>query len=165
MSEATSEKAAEVTAETAASAATETEADGFKSEHSKQAVLADLAKEREQRKALQEKLDAFESANLTEIEKAQKQAAAVAERAEQLERDNWRLNALAEHPVPAEYRDLVTGSDADSFMASAEKVSKLATANTATPTTPKPDLTQGATSALPLNGDALENALRAKLGI
>lgn len=164
MSETASEKTAEVTAETATKAA-ETESDGFKSEHSKQAVLADLAREREQRKALQEKLDAIESANLTEIEKAQKQAAAVAQRAEQLERDNWRLNALAEHPVPAEYRDLVTGSDAESFMASAEKVSKLATANSAAPAAPKPDLTQGASSALPLNGDALENALRAKLGI
>lgn len=83
-------------------------------------------------------LQQIEDAKLSDIEKAQKERDDVATRAQNLERDNWRLAALAEFPVSKENRDLVTGTDAASFLASAERVSKLEAASTGKSGRPSP---------------------------
>ncbi|MBG6083246.1 hypothetical protein [Zhihengliuella flava] len=76
-------------------------------------------------KALQDRYDQLTEKDLSEKEKAEKRAKEASERAEQLERENWRLAALAKHPVPEDYQDLVVGQDAESFLSSAERISKL----------------------------------------
>lgn len=70
-------------------------------------------------------LQKIEDAKLSDIEKAQKERDDAAAEAAQLRTDNARLAALAKHPVPAGYQDLVTGTDVASFEASAKKISDL----------------------------------------
>lgn len=71
------------------------------------------------------KVQAAEDAKLSDIERAKKEAADAAAEAAKLKADNARLAALAEFPVPKEYQDLVTGTDAASYLASAKKISDL----------------------------------------
>lgn len=73
-------------------------------------------------------LQQIEDAKLSDIQRAQKEAADIAAEAATLKLENARLAALAEHPVPKDYQDLVTGTDAESFLASAKKVAALAAA-------------------------------------
>jgi colicin import membrane protein len=73
-------------------------------------------------------LQQIEDAKLSDIQRAQKEAADAATTAASLRLENARLAALAEHPVPKDYQDLVTGTDAESFLASAKKVAALAAA-------------------------------------
>lgn len=91
-----------------------------------------LKSERDARKAAEKrateaesKLQAAEDAKLSDIDRANKKAADAEARATQLEAANARLAALAEHPVPKEYQDLVTGTDEASYLASAKKISEL----------------------------------------
>lgn len=59
----------------------------------------------------------------------------------------------------------LTGGDKETLTRQAQRLAALS-ASKSTPTTPKPDLTQGGTGAPPaLNSSALEEALKAKLGI
>lgn len=90
-------------------------------------------------------LQQIEDAKLSDIQKAQKEAADAAARVTALESANARLSALAKYPVAEEYQDLVTGTDAASYEASAKRVSELV-AKTQTPGTPKPDPSGGARS-------------------
>lgn len=71
------------------------------------------------------KVQAAEDAKLSDIDKANKAAADVATENATLKADNARLAALAKHPVPEDLQDLVTGTDAASFEASAKKISEL----------------------------------------
>ena len=71
------------------------------------------------------KIQAAEDAKLSDIERAKKEAADAATETAQLRQDNARLAALAAYPVPKDYQDLVTGTDAASYEASAKKVSEL----------------------------------------
>lgn len=73
-------------------------------------------------------LQQIEDAKLSDIQRAQKEAADAATTAASLRLENARLAALAEHPVPKDYQDLVTGTDAETFSASAKKVAALAAA-------------------------------------
>lgn len=91
-----------------------------------------LKAEREAREAAEKELAEFraekqksEDAKLSDIDKANKAAADVAAENATLKSDNARLAALAKHPVPADYQDLVFGTDAASFEASAKKISEL----------------------------------------
>lgn len=89
-----------------------------------------LAKERnsESYKTLEQKAKAYdeaEEANKTELQKA-------LERIQQLETDNKRqqhdnliASACLRHNIPAEYADMVTGSDEESVNKSAERLAKL----------------------------------------
>jgi len=70
-------------------------------------------------------LQKIEDAKLSDIQKAQKDADDAKARVTALESQNARLSALATHPVPEEYRDLVTGTDEASYLASAKKISEL----------------------------------------
>lgn len=73
----------------------------------------------------QARLQADADAKLSDIDKANKAAADAAAETATLKSENARLLALATHPVPEDYRDLVTGTDADSYLASAKKISEL----------------------------------------
>lgn len=91
-----------------------------------------LKAEREAREAAEKraadaeaKIQAAEDAKLSDIERAKKEAADAAAETAKLRQDNARLAALAKHPVPEDYQDLVTGTDAASFEASAKKISEL----------------------------------------
>lgn len=83
------------------------------------------AAEKARADAAEAQLRAAEDAKLSDIEKANKAAADTAAENAKLKSDNARLAALAEHPVPKEYQDLVTGTDEASFLASAKKISDL----------------------------------------
>jgi hypothetical protein len=91
-----------------------------------------LKAEREAREAAEKraadaeaKIKAAEDAKLSDIDRANKKAAEAEERAAKLASDNARLAALAKYPVPEDYQDLVTGTDAATYEASAKKISEL----------------------------------------
>lgn len=131
---------------------------GFKSEESKAAVLADLARERDARQALEARLDAFSQAlggnatadkpeDLAEtVKNLQAQFAA-----SQLEATKLRI--AAEKNIPAEYHDLLTETDPEKLSAQAEKVGALVAANAAANATPEfqanPGQGQGGGAASP----------------
>lgn len=71
------------------------------------------------------KIQAAEDAKLSDIQRAQKERDDQAAENAKLKAANARLAALAEHPVPKEYQDLVTGTDEASYLASAKKISDL----------------------------------------
>lgn len=132
--------------------------EGFKSEESKRAVLADLHKERETRKKLQAKLDEIESASMTDVERAKKEAEEKVP-AEVAERLRGYLTTL--HDIDAEDAALyLTSNDPETLLKQAAGLAK----RNAAPVTPKPDPTQGAQSALALNGDGLTEALARAVG-
>ena len=136
----------EVTAEaeeTQAGEAAEKAEDTFKSEHSKQSVLADLAKERDERKALQARLDEIETANLSELEKAQKVASETQAQLAALTQENLRNSVALSKGVPADLVPFLTGDTEEALGTQADTL--LARLNA--PTTPKPDPTQGSKAA------------------
>lgn len=75
--------------------------------------------------AAEAKLQAAEDAKLSDIQRAQKERDDQAAENTKLKAVNARLAALADHPVPKEYQDLVTGTDEASYLASAKKISEL----------------------------------------
>jgi uncharacterized protein (DUF885 family) len=132
-----------------------------------------LESERAARKAAEKsaadlaaKLKAIEDANLSEIEKAQKAAADARAELDRISKENLRNSVALAKGVPADLVQFLNGDTEDDLNAQADTL--LARLNAA-PTTPKPDLSQASTAGepgrpLPLNGDPLEAALRAKLG-
>jgi hypothetical protein len=83
------------------------------------------ATEKARADAAEAKLQAAEDAKLSDIQKAQKERDDTAAENATLKATNARLAALAKHPVPEDYQELVTGTDAASFEASAKKISEL----------------------------------------
>lgn len=75
--------------------------------------------------AAEAKVQAVEDAKLSDIQRAQKERDEQAAENATLKATNARLAALAEHPVPKDYQDLVTGVDEASYLASAKKISEL----------------------------------------
>lgn len=125
------------------------EVDEFKSEESKQAVLADLKAERDRRKALQAELEQFKSAEaeaakaqMTDLERAQSEAQEALKRAEKAETERLRYQIAATHSI-TDQDDIelfLTGGDEETLT---RQAGRLAQRNSA-PNNPKPDLTQGA---------------------
>jgi hypothetical protein len=103
--------------------------------------------EREARKAaektaseLSARLKAIEDANLSEVERAKKAAEESAAELANLRRENVRNSVAISKGVPAELIEFLTGDTEEEVTAKADLLmSKLNT-----PTTPKPDLSQGA---------------------
>lgn len=83
-------------------------------------------------------LQKIEDEKLSDIDRARKDVAEAAALTASLRLENARLAALATHPVPKDYQDLVTGTDAESFLASAKKVAALAAAATGKGNLPDP---------------------------
>lgn len=114
-----------------------------------------------QLKAILAEREEAETAKLSELEQAKRAATESATRLAEYERTTIRQKVALEKGLPASLVGRLQGDDEESLSADADAL--LALLNT--PTSPKPDPSQGAKAALPLNGDALEQALRNKLGI
>jgi hypothetical protein len=111
----------------------------------KDAVLADLAKERRQRQAvererqaLEKRLKDFEDRDLTEIQKAQKQAAEATKELEQLRAESLRQRVALKHEIPSDLIGNILGSTEDEMESSAAVLARYAK-----PKAPRPDHTQG----------------------
>lgn len=120
--------------------------DDFKSPESKQAVLADLKKEREARQALADELSQIkasqdqttkalaEAFGLTGEPKTEDLAETVKNLQQQMaasQLEATRLRIAAEHNIPAEYQDLLTETEMEKLSAQAEKVGALVAAQAA----------------------------------
>ena len=115
--------------------------EGYASDHSKHAVLADLTREREARKAAEARLKEIEDANLSEIEKAQRDAEEYRSKLASLQVENARSRIALEKGVPSDLIEFIVGEDEEQMAAKADLLmSRL----NSTPSTPKPDFTQGA---------------------
>lgn len=114
-------------------------------------------------KALKSRLDAIEAEKLSDLERAQKQAQEFQQAAEKANAESLRWRVAAQYGISADDAEtFLTGADEATLTRQAERLTALAK----TPTTPKPDLSQGGKETIPaLNSDALERALRDKLGI
>ena len=130
-----------------------TEADAPLGEGGKRALDA----ERQARRAA-------EAAN-RDLQKEAQEAREVAAKAA-ADAARWRI--AASHGInDADAEMFLTGSDEVTLAKQAARLVELRATSTAPAVAPRPDLTQGGsgTATLPLNGDGLEAALRAKLGI
>ncbi|WP_028265928.1 hypothetical protein [Arthrobacter sp. MA-N2] len=133
--EITSEAAAQAAADAAAKAAADAAAaDAAKTAGEKlgEGGIKALQAERDARAAAEKraadaeaKIQAAEDAKLSEIDRAKKERDDQAAENAKLKATNARLAALAEHPVPKEYQEFVTGTDEASYLASAKKLSEL----------------------------------------
>ena len=89
--------------------------------------------------AFKAKLDEIEAANLSDLEKAQKQAQDAQEAAAKATAEALRFRVAAKHGISDEDADLfLTGSDAETLEKQAARLMER------TPTGPKPDPSQGA---------------------
>lgn len=127
-----------------------------------------LDAERKRANALDKQLKAIlaeredaETAKLSELEQAKRAATEAAARLAEYERTTIRQKVALEKGLPASLVSRLQGDDEEALSADADALLALLNA----PTSPKPDPSQGAKAALPLNGDGLEQALRNKLGI
>lgn len=119
----------------------------------KEAVLADLAKERKARQAVQERLKeleplaakakALEDAQKSETERLTEQLEQFKAQAAKAEAENLRLKVATESGLPADLHEFLVGSDEDELRAKAQKL-MAATAAATAPRAPAPDPTQGA---------------------
>lgn len=130
------------------------------------AALAKANAEAKENRIKAKELDGLKQAQMTELEKAQAIAAESQQFAEQARAESLRLRIALKHGISDEDASVfLTASDEDGLTKQAERLAALSAAKSATPTTPKPDRTQGGTATPPaLNSDALEQALRNKLG-
>lgn len=92
---------------------------------SKDAVLADLAKERDRRQAAEDALRKYQDAEKTDLERAKDSAKEAETELQTTQRELWLYKALADHPVPSEHRHLVKGDTEEDVRAAAEAISKL----------------------------------------
>ncbi|WP_182357771.1 hypothetical protein [Tomitella gaofuii] len=103
--------------------------DSFKSEQSKNAVLTELYAERDARKALEAKVRAFEDRDLTDQQKAQRDADANKSRLAEVERDLSaerlradRLEAALAEGLPASWAPRLQGKTLEELQADAKSV-------------------------------------------
>ena len=130
------------------------------------AALTKANKEAKDNRLKASELDQLKQAQMSELEKAQTAAQAAAAEAATAKAEALRWRIAAKHGISDEDAEtFLTGSDEESLTKQAQRLASLAT--TSNPATPKPDLTQGGQGAPTpaLNSDALEEALRSKLGI
>jgi hypothetical protein len=128
-----------------------------------------LQAEREARKVAEKanaelaaRLKEFEDSKLSELERAQKEAAENAAELARLRTENVRSKVAIDKGVPADLVEFLTGDTEGDIAAKAD----LLLARLNTPGTPKPDPSQGAKGgATALNGDPLLDTLKNKLGL
>jgi colicin import membrane protein len=108
---------------------------------------------------LKAKLDKIEAANMSDLERAQKEAADAKEIAAKATADALRFRVAAQYGITEEDAELfLTGTDAETLTKQATRLKDR------TPTTPKPDPSQGAQNEHALNGDGLTEALSRAVG-
>lgn len=131
------------------------ESEEFKSEESKQSVLADLKKEREQRKAMQAEIDRFkaaeaeaEKAKLSDIERAQTEAKEAQANAEKYQAELLKMRIAGKHGVTddEDIELFLTGSDEETLTRQAERLAQ----RNSGPNNPKPDPSAGPKGEPPL---------------
>jgi hypothetical protein len=130
-----------------------------------------LKAERDRAKALEKQLNAaterltqMEQANESALEKAQREAREATEAVQAAQMETLRFRIAAETGITENVDLILTASDESTM----RKQAALWVERTPTTTAagPRPDLTQGGSgAAAALNGDGLEQALKAKLGI
>lgn len=104
-----------------------------------------LEQERKDRKAaekaakeLSDRLKAIEDQDKSELEKAQSRLAELEEQYGQERAQRLRFAAASEHGIPADYLDLLTGTDEETLSAQAVKVAELVKAKQAPQFAPNP---------------------------
>ena len=108
---------------------------------------------------LKAKHDEIEAAQLSDLERAQKAAQDAQEDAAKARVDALRFRVAAQYGIAEEDAELfLTGSDAETLTRQATRLKDR------TPTTPRPDPTQGAQQAPALNSDGLTQALARAVG-
>lgn len=114
---------------------------------------------------LKRRLDQIEAANMTDLDKAKKEAADAREAAEKANAEALRFRIAAKHQISADNAELIlTGPDEATMERQAALWASTAAANQQAG--PRPDLTQGGQADPPaLNGDPLLDTLKDKLGI
>ena len=133
-------------------------------EGGKKALDAERAARKAAEKAaadLQKQLDEINRANESALERAQREAKEAQEAAAKATADALRFRVAAKHGISSEDADLfLTGTDEATLERQAARLVER------TPTSPLPDPTQGGQGTPPaLNSNALEQALKSKLGI
>lgn len=140
-----------------------------------QAELNDVVKDRLARERakfadydeLKSQVDQFKKAQdsgKTAVEKLSEQVASLKSDLSKKEAETLRLGVIAQHEIPAEYQDLVQGATEEDLSASADKVAALISKSDLGPSrTVIPG--EGERTALALNGDGIEKALKDALGI
>jgi hypothetical protein len=112
--------------------------------------------------ALKARLDKLEAANMTELERAQKEAQEAKAEVEKIPSyvaDHLRDHLTELHSISAEDRELyLTSNDPATLLKQAVGIAAR------TSTNPKPDLSQGAQHPHALNGDGLTQALERAVG-
>jgi hypothetical protein len=98
----------------------------------------DLTQERRQRQALEKRLKEIEDRDLTELQKAQKQATEATKQLEELQRESLRQRVALKAGIPAEHIHRLQGSTEQELAADAAELAKLLT-----PKAPRPDPSQG----------------------
>ncbi|WHT21015.1 DUF4355 domain-containing protein [Crossiella sp. CA-258035] len=89
------------------------------------------AKEAEKRaKELEDRLKEIEDKDKSELEKAQSRLAELEQASSSAEAKLRRYEIAAKHSIPADYMDLLTGSDVDTLESQAAKIATLVKANT-----------------------------------
>lgn len=122
------------------------------------------AAERE-RDALKTQLDKIAEASLTELEKAQKEASEYKVTAEKAVVESLRFRIAAEAGIAEDVDLILTAPDEDTMRRQAALWSSRSQKSDS-PAGPRPDLTQGGSGEpAALNSNALEDALKSKLGI
>lgn len=114
---------------------------GFKSQESKDAVLADLAKAREELQQFKDAQDAAEKAKLSDIERAQAEAKEAKTAADAAKAEAARYRIAAKHGI-SDDADLALLSSVTDEAAMEKLAARIA--KPAGPGTPKPDMSGGA---------------------
>lgn len=141
-------------------------AGGFKSEESKKAVLADLAKEREARKALEARFEKLgEAFGVAKPEGGKTDIESLTERLENHENElsqereaRWRAEVANEKQLTAEQASELKGKTRDELAAHADRLKTLftPTADPNAPKSPAPDPSQGARGPVDANAQIKE---------
>lgn len=130
-------------------------------EGGKKALKAERDARAAAEKALAEakaELDKIAAANMSDLERAQKEAKDAQETAAKATADALRFRVAAQHGISEEDAELfLTGTDAETLNRQATRLKER------TPTAPQPDLSQGA-APVALNGDGLTEALARAVG-
>jgi serine phosphatase RsbU (regulator of sigma subunit) len=102
------------------------------------ALKADLARERRERQKLQNELKKLQDRDLSELERAQRQATEASKELEQLRAESLRQRVALKAGIPAEHIHRLQGSTEQELAADAAELAKLLT-----PKAPRPDPSQG----------------------
>jgi hypothetical protein len=160
-----SEDTTVVPAETEASAEVEAPDTQELGDGGKKALQAERDARKSAEKAnaeLAARLKEFEDSKLSDLERAQKEAAENAAELARLRSENVRNKVAIDKGVPADLVEFLTGDTEGDIAAKAD----LLLARLNTPGTPKPDPSQGARGeAAALNGDPLLSTIKNKLGL